>query len=201
VTEAIVDAHVAGSLVRTRGRDWVVLPSREPNVLKLRPLTGGENEAIGLFVPLDGHTVASTSFAPPDAALAGDAVGAGLLLDAARLSLRSGAAPFRSLGRISVVPRPYQLVPLVMALRLDPVRHDLSRLPQTPGGHTNPEEARAHGRTDGEERPASGYLRRRFDEAGGPYPQASMFLRRGLPAGDAGSERRWSGCENSAILP
>jgi hypothetical protein len=37
-------------------------------------------------------------------------------------NLRSGAAPFRSLGRISVTPRPYQFVPLIMALRLDPVR-------------------------------------------------------------------------------
>jgi SNF2 family DNA or RNA helicase len=44
------------------------------------------------------------------------------LFNAARLSLRSGAAPFRSLGRISVTPRPYQFVPLIMALRLDPVR-------------------------------------------------------------------------------
>lgn len=122
MSEARPGAHAAGSLVRTRGRDWVVLPSREPDVLKLRPLTGGENEAIGVFLPLEGNTVTSTSFAPPDTALAGDAVGARLLLDAARLSLRSGAAPFRSFGRISVVPRPYQLVPLVMALRLDPVR-------------------------------------------------------------------------------
>lgn len=114
--------HVAGSLVRTRGRDWVVLPSGEPDVLRLRPLTGAENEGIGLFLPLEGETVTSTIFAPPDATLAGDTVGAQLLLDAARLTLRSGAAPFRSLGRISVVPRPYQLVPLLMALRLDPVR-------------------------------------------------------------------------------
>jgi SNF2 family DNA or RNA helicase len=44
------------------------------------------------------------------------------LFNAARLNLRSGAAPFRSLGRISVTPRPYQFVPLIMALRLDPVR-------------------------------------------------------------------------------
>ena len=44
------------------------------------------------------------------------------LFNAARLSLRSGATPFRSLGRISVTPRPYQFVPLIMALRLDPVR-------------------------------------------------------------------------------
>ena len=45
-----------------------------------------------------------------------------LLFDAARLQLRSGAGPFRCLGRIAVIPRPYQLVPLLMALRLDPVR-------------------------------------------------------------------------------
>jgi len=32
------------------------------------------------------------------------------------------AAPFRSFFRISVRPRTYQLVPLMMALRLDPVR-------------------------------------------------------------------------------
>jgi SNF2 family DNA or RNA helicase len=44
------------------------------------------------------------------------------LFNAARLNLRAGAAPFRSLGRISVTPRPYQFVPLIMALRLDPVR-------------------------------------------------------------------------------
>jgi hypothetical protein len=44
------------------------------------------------------------------------------LFDAARLSLRSRAGPFRSLGRISVVPRPYQFVPLIMSLRQSPVR-------------------------------------------------------------------------------
>jgi superfamily II DNA or RNA helicase len=38
------------------------------------------------------------------------------------LSLRRGAGPFRSFGQISVEPRAYQLVPLLMALKLDPVR-------------------------------------------------------------------------------
>ena len=52
----------------------------------------------------------------------GDFTGSLLLRDAVRLSLRSGAGPFRSMGRLSVVPRPYQFVPLIMALRLDPVR-------------------------------------------------------------------------------
>jgi hypothetical protein len=32
------------------------------------------------------------------------------LFDVARLSLRSGAGPFRSLGRVSVVPRPYKFL-------------------------------------------------------------------------------------------
>ena len=42
--------------------------------------------------------------------------------DSARLGSRSSAGPFRSFGSIAVEPRPYQLVPLLMALRLDPVR-------------------------------------------------------------------------------
>lgn len=62
------------------------------------------------------------SFPPPDLACMGDFEAGALLRDAARLSLRSGAGPFRSLGRLGVRPRPYQLVPLLMALRLDPVR-------------------------------------------------------------------------------
>ena len=42
--------------------------------------------------------------------------------DALRLGFRSSAGPFRSFGHIAVEPRPYQLVPLLMALRQDPVR-------------------------------------------------------------------------------
>lgn len=38
------------------------------------------------------------------------------------MALRRGAGPFRCFGNISVEPRTYQLVPLLMALRLDPVR-------------------------------------------------------------------------------
>ncbi len=45
-----------------------------------------------------------------------------LLRDAVRLGFRSSAGPFRSFARIAVEPRPYQLVPLLMALKLDPVR-------------------------------------------------------------------------------
>ena len=45
-----------------------------------------------------------------------------LLRQALRLGFRSSAGPFRSFGSIAVEPRPYQLVPLLMALRQDTVR-------------------------------------------------------------------------------
>lgn len=111
-----------GSLVRCRAREWVVVPSDAPDVLMLRPLGGVAAETCGIYLPLEGHAVEPASFAPPDPALAGDVVAGQLLRDAARLLVRSGAGPFRSLGQVGVRPRPYQLVPLLMALRLDPVR-------------------------------------------------------------------------------
>jgi superfamily II DNA or RNA helicase len=45
-----------------------------------------------------------------------------LLHDAMLMRLRAGAGPFRSFGNISVEPRAYQLVPLMMALRQETVR-------------------------------------------------------------------------------
>ena len=45
-----------------------------------------------------------------------------LLRDAVKLSFRNAAGPFRCLSRIGVEPRPYQLVPLMMALRQETVR-------------------------------------------------------------------------------
>ncbi len=114
--------YVTGSLVRARGREWVVLPQDDPEVLRLRPLGGTDADVVGLFLPLEGHDVRPATFAPPDPAQAGDHTAGLLLRDAVRLGLRTGAGPFRSLGRIAVEPRPYQLVPLLMALKLDPIR-------------------------------------------------------------------------------
>jgi superfamily II DNA or RNA helicase len=111
-----------GSLVHCRRREWIVVPSEQDDVLLLRPLGGVESETCGIYLPLEGHTVHPATFAPPDPARAGDFISGQLLRDATRLTLRSGAGPFRSLGRLGIRPRPYQLVPLIMALRLDPVR-------------------------------------------------------------------------------
>ena len=111
-----------GLLVSARGRDWVVLPPDEPDVVRLRPVDGSDAEAIGIYLPLESEALKPSEYQPPDPALAGDFTGALLLRDAVRLGLRSGAGPFRSMGRLSVEPRPYQFVPLIMALRLHPVR-------------------------------------------------------------------------------
>jgi len=119
-----------GSLVRARGREWVVQPetTKERDLLVLRPLGGTDDEITGIFVGPgpDGkpfEVVESASFAPPNPASdLGSHLSCSLLRDAVRLGFRSAAGPFRSLARIAVEPRPYQLVPLLLALRLDPVR-------------------------------------------------------------------------------
>ncbi|MBE0612018.1 MAG: DEAD/DEAH box helicase family protein, partial [Dehalococcoidia bacterium] len=112
----------AGTLVNARGRDWVVLPQSDDELLRLRPLGGSDDESVGLFLPVEGGDVQAATFSPPDPTRHGDFASARLLMDAVRLNLRSGAGPFRSLGRIGVEPRSYQVVPLLMALRQDPVR-------------------------------------------------------------------------------
>lgn len=113
--------YPVGSLVSARGREWLVLPeSEQPDLLVLKPLGATDDEITGILPALEAVT--SATFAPPDPATAGDARSARLLRDALRLGIRSSAGPFRSFGRIAVEPRPYQLVPLLMALKLDPVR-------------------------------------------------------------------------------
>jgi ERCC4-related helicase len=109
-----------GSLVKARGREWVVLPESADDLLVLRPVGGTDDEIAGVYLPLE-H-VEPASFALPDPKQIGDYRSARLLRDAIRLGFRSSAGPFRSFGRLAFEPRPYQLVPMLMALKLDPVR-------------------------------------------------------------------------------
>jgi len=112
-----------GSLVKVRGRDWVVLPfGDDPEVLRLRPLGGSEEDACGIHLPLEGADVCLATLPPPSPADRGDAVSGRLLRDAVRLGIRSAAGPLRCLGRVAVEPRAFQLVPLLMALRQETVR-------------------------------------------------------------------------------
>jgi len=121
VTTTELPAFEAGTLVQARGREWVVLPqSQSPRFLVLRPLGGGDDEVAGVFPSLE--QVSPATFEAPDPADAGTAVSAGLLRTALRIGFRASAGPFRSLARLAVEPRAYQLVPLLMALRQDTVR-------------------------------------------------------------------------------
>lgn len=109
-----------GSLVKARGREWVVLPESATDLLVLRPLGGTEDEVTGIYLPLE--PVEPAMFTLPDPSQPGDFRSCRMLRDAVRLGFRSSAGPFRAFGHIAVEPRPYQLVPLLMALKLDPVR-------------------------------------------------------------------------------
>ncbi len=98
-----------GAIVRFRNRDWVLI-AVEDEVLRLRPLTGTSDEALAVhrrLCDLLGYTlpterVEPSQFPLPDARQVADVQSVRLLWQAARLLLREGATPFRSLGRISV---------------------------------------------------------------------------------------------------
>ncbi len=111
-----------GSLVRARGREWVVQNESHRNWLRLRPLGGADDDTIALIPELELQPVEPATFPWPQPEQAGNHAAALLLRDALRLKLRAGSGPFRSFGNIAVEPRGYQLVPLLMALRLTTVR-------------------------------------------------------------------------------
>jgi ERCC4-related helicase len=114
-----------GDLVFARGREWVALPAADGETLCLRPLSGAEGDIQVLHPAVEREAIRPAQFDAPEVS---DGVayatrdGALLLSDALRLSLRRGAGPFRSAARLGFEPRAYQLVPLLMALRLPVVR-------------------------------------------------------------------------------
>lgn len=113
-----------GRLVSLRGREWVVLPPDDPDVLLLKPLGGSDEEITGIYQPLGFAEDEPTEaiFPNPNKEDLGAFSSARLLLESSRLAFRNGAGPFRSLAKLSFRPRAYQIVPLIMALRHEPVR-------------------------------------------------------------------------------
>ena len=95
-----------GAIVRCRGREWVLLPSSDAEVFRLRPLTGTSDEPVEVSRALSnllGYTlpserVESAQFPLPRPERVLDAVSVQLLWDATRLMLREGASPLRSMG-------------------------------------------------------------------------------------------------------
>lgn len=114
-----------GSLVRLRGRDWIVQPSETPEqLLVVKPLGGSDDEITGIFMPLgfDEDLPKKAEFPKPAPEDLSNIANARLLYEAARLSFRNGSGPFRCLAKLSFRPRSYQIVPLIMALRQEVTR-------------------------------------------------------------------------------
>ena len=109
-----------GTLVRARGRDWLVIPGGADGMLRARPLGGSDAETTLLLPEFDDP--APAVFAPPTVDDRGDASRARLLRDGLRLSFRATGGPFRSFAKLAVTPRNYQLVPLMMAAAQDTTR-------------------------------------------------------------------------------
>jgi hypothetical protein len=114
--------HSPGSLIRARGREWIVLSGSDADTLRVRPVSGSEEDQTLIHLALEAEPVAEATFPDPDVRQKAGHDAALLLRDALLLSLRRGAGPFRGFGQIAVEPRAYQLVPLLMALKLEPVR-------------------------------------------------------------------------------
>ena len=55
-----------GSMVRARGRDWVVLPDSGADFLLLKPLGGSDAEVQGVYAGEGGEEVTSAAFAASD---------------------------------------------------------------------------------------------------------------------------------------
>jgi len=118
------DTFKPGSLVTLRNRPWIVLPSDDKDLFLVKPLGGTEEETTGIYIPLANQAdlPKSYNFKKPDKRDLGDFYSAKLLYNAARLSFRQAAGPFRCLGKLSFRPRSYQMVPLIMALKLPTIR-------------------------------------------------------------------------------
>ena len=72
-----------GTLVRARGREWVVLPDDRTDVLLVKPLGGLDEEIVGISPAIED--VVSATFAPPSFEYPGDFNSCRLLRDAAHL--------------------------------------------------------------------------------------------------------------------
>lgn len=115
-----------GTLVDFRNRPWVVQQSTNEDIILIKPLGGTDAETVGLYLPLyEGKlNLRSYNFKAPTA----DDLSRGwpdathILYDACRLSFRDVAGPFKCLGRLSFEPRPYQMVPLILALKQSKTR-------------------------------------------------------------------------------
>src|SRR5271166_3997214 len=99
-----------GAIVHCRNRDWILLPSDSEEIQLLRPLAGAMDQVVAIHTGLANllggslpqERIRPAQFPLPSPSDVADAASTHLLWQAARLTLRDGATPFRSLGRVSV---------------------------------------------------------------------------------------------------
>lgn len=111
--------YAPGTVVKNRDRLWRVDAQME-EVLLATSIDGGEPEQRRFYMPLED--ICPGRLEPPTPTILGHPASQDLLLRAYRLSLLHGTAPLLSLQRSRVIPKDYQLVPVVMALEIPRVR-------------------------------------------------------------------------------
>ncbi|MDY0020507.1 MAG: SNF2-related protein, partial [Anaerolineae bacterium] len=108
-----------GSVIVARQRLWRV-DAQVQQVLTATAIDGGEPEQRQFYLPFEAVRPGRLELPDPDRV--GQPAAQELLLQAYRLSMLHGTAPLISLQRSRVIPKDYQLVPVVMALELPRVR-------------------------------------------------------------------------------
>lgn len=108
-----------GSVIKNRGRLWRV-DARADDILIATAIDTGEPEQYKFYIPFE--EIQPGRLEPPSPDIIGHPAAQDLLLRAYRLSLLHGTAPLLSLQRSRVIPKDYQLVPVVMTLEMPRVR-------------------------------------------------------------------------------
>ena len=109
-----------GALVSARGREWVILPDSDDELLVLRPLGGGEDETTAVLPALE--EVTSAQFPPQGLSIWETLSVGGSCGQRFKLASAPPLDRFDRWDELLVDPRAYQYVPLLLALRQDPVR-------------------------------------------------------------------------------
>ncbi len=104
-----------GTVVSARGRLWRV-DQRDEEVLTATPIDSGDAKQQRFYLPVEN--VSRSQLDWPSRELIGTPQAQDLLLRAHRLSMLHGTAPLLSLQRSRVIPKNFQLVPVVMALEM-----------------------------------------------------------------------------------
>lgn len=110
-----------GQIVRNRNRLWRVDNiDFEKNIMTATAIDGSANARHLFYIPMEN--IQTGRLTPISSNIIGNPRQFKLMLQAFKLSILNGTAPFASLRRSRVIPTSYQLVPLVMSFRMPKVR-------------------------------------------------------------------------------